>query len=240
MQKVIANRTCRDVINRSAIILSQLSLNSIQCNLLFIFDKNKKGEKRISASKIWRFWLNRKTYIRVWGQWLRGSAVRAVCGITLCSIILQKQNIVENINKNEILKIQFWFSNYSAGSSFPFLLSDSLSYSLSLSFSSCASTSHDPIFKLSRIKFETSFTCVCLFVDACAGLSDWIFFSSSLCWLWHVMIAKGLLIRITIHFSILIPLLYLLSLPEQFRILKDPQDLNQDLRVKNRWIATPR
>ena len=225
-------------------IYFQFSQNSFQCAFLFNFDKNKVGEKRVTASKIWRFWLNRKTYTGGsqvgrgrWGQWLRGSAVRAVCGIMLYNILLQKQNIVENINKNEILKIQFWFSNYSAESSYPALWLSFL-LSLSLSFSSCASTSHNPIFNLSRIKFETSFTCVCLFVDACAGLSNWIFFSSSLCWLWHVMIAKGILIRITIHFPILIPLLYLLSLPEQFRVLKDPQDLDE--WVKNRWIATPR
>ena len=125
-------------------IVFQFSQNSCRNALLFNFDKNKKGEKRVSASKIWRFWLNRKTYMGVWGQWLRGSAVRAVGGIMLCSIILQKQYIVENNNKNEILKIQFWFSNYSAGTSFPALWL-SFWHSLSLSFSSCASTSHNPI-----------------------------------------------------------------------------------------------
>ena len=132
MVKIITNRTCRDVINRIAMIVFQFSQNSCRNALLCNFDKNKKGEKRVSASKIWRFWLNRKTYMGVWGQWLRGSAVRAVGGIMLCSIILQKQYIVENNNKNEILKIQFWFSNYSAESSFPALW---LSFLLSLSSS---------------------------------------------------------------------------------------------------------
>ena len=53
MEKVIANRTCRDVINRIAKKLSQLSQDSCQCALLFNFDKNKVGEKRVTASKIW-------------------------------------------------------------------------------------------------------------------------------------------------------------------------------------------
>ena len=82
MEKVIANRTYREVINRIAKKLSQLSQNSFQCHLLCNFDKNKKGEKRVSASKIPRFWLNRKTYMGVsWvgKQWVRTMASRKRC-----------------------------------------------------------------------------------------------------------------------------------------------------------------